>query len=90
MNITKIKPDVNGNSRRVVHFLELLTEDEVRFCDKRTPDLSAWPTSYLYEKALSKARKIGGKKFHNRQFGGGIVFQSYCDKELETRILSIK
>lgn len=90
MNITKIKPDVNGNSRRVVHFLELLTEDEVRFCDQRTPELTQWTTSYLYEKALSKARKIGGKKFHNRQFGGGIVFQSYCDKELEARILSVK
>ena len=93
MNITKIKPDVNGNSRRVVHFLELLTEDEVRFCDQRTPELTQWPnssTSYLYEKALSKARKIGGKKFHNRQFGGGIVFQSYSDRELEARILSVK
>jgi hypothetical protein len=22
-------------------------------------------------------RKIGGKRFHNKQYGGGIVFQSY-------------
>jgi hypothetical protein len=30
-----------------------------------------------YDKALKIARKIGGKKFHNKQYGGGIVFQSY-------------
>ena len=30
-----------------------------------------------YEEALKIAKKIGGKKFHNKQFGGGIVIQSY-------------
>lgn len=30
-----------------------------------------------YEDALKIARKVGGKKFHNKQYGGGIVFQSY-------------
>lgn len=30
-----------------------------------------------YEAALTAARKIGGRKFHNKQFGGGIVFQAY-------------
>lgn len=30
-----------------------------------------------YDKALKIAKKIGGKKFHNNQYGGGIVFQSY-------------
>jgi len=34
-----------------------------------------------YESALKIARKIGGKKFHNKQFGGGIVFQSYNIEE---------
>lgn len=34
-----------------------------------------------YEDALKIARKIGGKKFHNKQFGGGIVFQSYNIEE---------
>ena len=30
-----------------------------------------------YDKAVKIANKIGGKKFHNKQYGGGIVFQSY-------------
>jgi len=30
-----------------------------------------------YEKAVKIANKIGGKKFNNKQYGGGIVFQSY-------------
>lgn len=30
-----------------------------------------------YETALKRAKKIGGRKFHNKQYGGGIVFQSY-------------
>jgi hypothetical protein len=30
-----------------------------------------------YNQALKIARKIGGKKFNNKQYGGGIVFQSY-------------
>jgi hypothetical protein len=30
-----------------------------------------------YDEALKLAKKIGGKKFHNNQYGGGIVVQSY-------------
>ena len=30
-----------------------------------------------YEEAVEKARKIGGKKYNAKWFGGGIVFQSY-------------
>lgn len=30
-----------------------------------------------YEEALKLAKKIGGRKFHNKQYGGGIVVQSY-------------
>lgn len=29
-----------------------------------------------YEEALEIAKEIGGKKFHNKQYGGGIVFGS--------------
>lgn len=41
-----------------------------------------------YEQALRAARTIGGRKFHNKQFGGGIVFQSYDGElpDLETRL----
>lgn len=30
-----------------------------------------------YDEALKLAKKIGGRKFHNKQYGGGIVVQSY-------------
>ncbi len=29
-----------------------------------------------YARALFLARQLGGRKFHNKQFGGGIAFQS--------------
>jgi len=43
-----------------------------------------------YQQALILAKTIGGKKFHNKQFGGGIVFQAYSLPELEASIDSIK
>jgi len=30
-----------------------------------------------YDQAVQKAKQIGGKKYHNKQYGGGIVFQSH-------------
>ena len=70
-DFTRVNNDVNGNPRYVIHFLHLLTENEsndrngINFIQRR------------YDIALQRAKKIGGKKFHNKQFGGGIVFQSY-------------
>jgi hypothetical protein len=63
----RIKNDVNGNPRYVVHFLDILNDDEnkdFRFMEK-------------YELAVSKAKKFGGKVYRGKDFGGGIVFQSY-------------
>jgi hypothetical protein len=31
-----------------------------------------------YAEALAIAKTLGGKKFHNKQYGGGIVFQEYA------------
>ena len=30
-----------------------------------------------YATAVKLANKIGGRKYHNKSYGGGIVFQSY-------------
>ena len=30
-----------------------------------------------YDEAVAKARKIGGKAYNAKWFGGGIIFQSY-------------
>jgi hypothetical protein len=67
-DLTRVNNDVNGNPRYVIHFLALLTEQEKQ-------DLSVLNR---YAVAIARAKKLfGGKKFHNKQYGGGIVFQSY-------------
>jgi hypothetical protein len=43
-----------------------------------------------YERALYLGRKLGGRKFHNKQFGGGIAFQSYNTDQLAQRIAEIR
>lgn len=35
-----------------------------------------------YDRALKISRKFGGRKFHNRQYGGGIAFQCYNTPDL--------
>lgn len=40
-----------------------------------------------YEQALKLAKKLGGRKFHNKQYGGGIVIQSYS-LEAEIKIIN--
>jgi hypothetical protein len=39
--------------------------------------LSFKPNAETYEQALYLAKKLGGRKFHNKQYGGGIVFHLY-------------
>ena len=46
--------------------------------------LSIAPT---YDAAVEKARKIGGKKYNAKWFGGGIVFQSYNVDQYLTQII---
>lgn len=80
INFTRVNNDVNGNPRYVCHFLELLTEEEK---DKGS-------IGEIYSLAIKKANKIGGRKFHNKQYGGGIVFQSYNIQETERHILKLR
>lgn len=81
---TRVKSDVNGNPRYVCHFLNLNTQEEL---DKTGKD---WIyTSTKYQIAVKRANKIGGRKFHNKQYGGGIVFQSYNLVETERSIFEL-
>jgi hypothetical protein len=81
MDITRINNDTNGNPRRVIHFLDLITEQDRKDAPN---DLGRIP--HLYRVALNRSRKIGGKKYSTKSLGGGIVFQSYSDNELERDI----
>ena len=71
---TRVKNDVNGNPRYVCHFLSL---------DIHGPDKGiGFSLSERYAMACKLANRAGGRKFHNKQYGGGIVFQSYSLEEL--------
>jgi hypothetical protein len=80
IRFTRINNDVNGNPRYAIHFLDLINSEENQFL----------PFTKKYEYALKKAKKIGGKKYDNKQYGGGIVFQSYNITDLEKKILSLR
>lgn len=79
INWTRINNDVNGNPRYVCHYLHLNTEEE-----KARDVLFS-----KYDWAVARAKKIGGKCFHNKQYGGGIVFQSYNLKDTEKHIMRV-
>lgn len=68
---TRIKNDVNGNPRFVCHFTDL-EGFTLRFYNRINLTLSD-----RYALTVRAANKLGGRKFHNKQFGGGIVFQAY-------------
>ena len=78
LQIERIKNDVNGNPRYVVHYLDLLTEEEMQESGDK------------YALALSKAKILGGKKYHNKSYGGGIAFLTYDLERLIKDILEMQ
>lgn len=79
IELTRINNDTYGNPRYVVHYSSLLTEkDDSLHYNSR------------YSVALNRAKRIGGRKFHNKQYGGGIVFQSYNTDELKKDIIACR
>lgn len=78
-DFTRIRNDVNGSPRHVCHFLHL--------------DVHGWQSniglSERYAIAVALANSIGGRKYHTKAYGGGIVFQEYggsCLQDLCDRI----
>jgi len=72
IEFTRINSDTNGNPRFVCHFLAFIGEKD------RDIELNQ-----KYNLALARSRQLGGRKFHNKQYGGGIVFQMYDGQQLE-------
>ena len=62
-DFTSINNNSYGNPRHVIHFLNIPTNET---------DISK-----MYNEALYKCKPLGGKKFHNKQYGGGIAFSTY-------------
>ena len=80
-DFTRISNDGNGNPRYVCHYTEFTPDSD---------NSTSWDSLQgRYARALAVASKLGGRKFHNKQYGGGIVFQCYnlrrlCDRINET------
>ncbi len=92
IEFTRINNDINGNPRYVAHFLNFVNDADHNLADylQATVKPFKFSISHLYDIALNKARKIGGRKFHNKQYGGGIVFQSYNTNDLQGQISALK
>jgi hypothetical protein len=87
INFTKINHDLNGNPRFVCHFSALITEAErVKALADQHAGLNTSFVDAMYKLAVKKANKIGGKRYHNKKFGGGIVFQAYTAQEVQKNI----
>jgi hypothetical protein len=89
IQFSRINNDINGNPRYVCHFLNLLTDREKGSHDGVSYSQGTLSVSARYDAALKRSRQLGGRKFHNKQYGGGIVFQSYNIDELEAQILAL-
>ena len=77
-DFTRINNDVNGNPRYVIHFLNCEPE--------------SWKSDLIgqrYANVCKLMNKISGRKYHNKSYGGGIVFQSYNIRETENDILNL-
>ena len=79
-DFTRVNSDCYGNPRYVIHFLQCCPE-----AWKENRELGA-----RYSQTVKLMNKIGGRKFHNKQYGGGIVFQSYSLPETVANIESSK
>lgn len=80
LDFTRVNSDVNGNPRYVVHFLE---------CEPKTWKDYPVDLTNRYSRVCTLMNRIGGRKFHNKQYGGGIVFQSYSIDDTERHILRV-
>lgn len=85
-DFTRTNNDINGNPRYILHFLNLLTQEE-----SNTYTLNIMEKKMI---AVNRAKKIGGKVYRGKDYGGGIVFQSYnlqytCD-DVNSLVLGIE
>lgn len=76
IDFTRIDNDSNGNPRYVCHYLNFITDND-EYSESN------------YPVAIARANKLGGRKFHNKQYGGGIVFQSYNTNQLQKDIFEL-
>ena len=67
-DFTRVNSDSYGNPRYVLHFLQ---------CEPESWKDYNLTLSERYARTVKLVNQIHGRKFHNKQYGGGIVFQTY-------------
>jgi len=82
IEFTPVKNDINGNPRYVVHFLKFVNDED--------REQHKWDLEDLYERGIEKAREIGGQKYRGKDYGGGIVLQSYNIQDTAERIKKVQ
>ena len=72
----RVNNDFYGNPRYVIHFTDFLRNEEI----------GAISVENSYLLALGRAKSIGGKSYTGKEYGGGIVLQSYNLKDTARQI----
>ena len=78
MDWKRIKNDINGNGRWVCHWTALEAKRDYKLT-----------LAERYAKAVELAHEIGGRKYHTKDYGGGIVFQTHGPDEMEPIIAAL-
>lgn len=81
----RIKNDINGNGRFVVHFLEFITAK-----DRAEAPNDLGKIRFLFNRAIYKCKPYGGRKYRGKEFGGCIVFQESSEELMADTIEKIK
>ena len=86
IDCTRVNNDSNGNGRFVVHFLSLVTAEDRKEADAYEGRGFGERLTWLYNRALVRAKRRCGRKFHNQQFGGGVIFQAGSEDEVREKV----
>ena len=82
ITFNSINNNYYGNPRYIVHFSEFLSDDERKTYGIDTRDS-------LFELALNRSRKLSGKMYRGKSYGGGIVLTSYNLRDTAQKIQTI-
>ena len=88
---TRVNNDIFGNPRYVCHFHEFINDADDDLINRlllhaKVRGKECYKIDIEYKLALKRAKKLGGRKFHNKQFDGGIVFQTCDTNKLKKQI----
>jgi hypothetical protein len=78
-----------GGLGYVIHFLDYVREEDREKARESFPDDYAQALLETARLANARAAMHGGREFHNRFFGGGILFTGYTPEELAAHVSAV-